>query len=106
MNRRAFINNVAVGGTGLAVSPSLFNATGKSQSPLKLALIGKGGMGTADTNTAIRVPGVELVSVCDIYTPRLADAKKQWGQQIRVERDYHQVLDDNQGAKKRKACIL
>lgn len=96
MNRRAFINNVAVGGTGLAVSPSLFNATGKSQSPLKLALIGKGGMGTADTNTAIRVPGVELVSVCDIYAPRLEAAKEQWGQHLRVEKDYRQVLDDNQ----------
>ena len=98
MNRRTFINNVAVGGTGLAITPSSspFNLVGKAPSPVKLALIGKGGMGTADTNTAIRVPGVELVSVCDIYAPRLEAAKKQWGQHLRVEKDYHQVLDDDQ----------
>jgi len=95
MNRRSFINSVAIGGTGLAVSPSVFSFVKEPRS-IKLALIGKGGMGTADTNTAIRVPGVELVSVCDIYTPRLEEARKQWGQHIRVERDYKQILSDEQ----------
>lgn len=96
MNRRSFINSVAIGGTGLAVSPSVFSFVKEPRSAIKLALIGKGGMGTADTNTAIRVPGVELVSVCDIYAPRLEEARKQWGQHIRVERDYKQILSDEQ----------
>ncbi|MGV3760880.1 Gfo/Idh/MocA family protein [Parapedobacter sp.] len=96
MNRRSFINSVAVGGTGLAVSPSFFSLVNEPQSIIKLALIGKGGMGTADTNTAIRVPGVELASVCDIYAPRLEEARKQWGQHIRLEKDYRQILDDDQ----------
>lgn len=83
-------------GTGVIVGPTIFNVVDTSQSTVRLALIGKGGMGTADVNTAIRVPGVEIVSVCDIYTPRLKEAQKQWGQHLRLENDYRKILEDDQ----------
>ncbi len=58
-------------------------------------MIGAGGMGTADTNTAITVPGVKLVAACDLYDGRLADAKKKWGNDIYTTRDYREILERN-----------
>ncbi|WP_212592604.1 Gfo/Idh/MocA family protein [Sphingobacterium humi] len=96
MNRRTFINNLAVGGTALSLSPTMRSFAAQKQENLRLALIGKGGMGTADCNTALRVPGVALVAVCDVYKPRLEDAKKQWGNHLKLERDYRNILNDPQ----------
>lgn len=93
MNRRTFLNSLAIGGTSLSVNANVFNFY-KPQTAIKIALIGKGGMGTADTNTALRVSGVELVAVCDIYKPRLDLAKKTWGNHLKVEADYKKILDD------------
>ena len=93
MNRRTFLNNLAITGTSLSVNANGFNFY-KPQTAIKIALIGKGGMGTADTNTALRVPGVELVAVCDIYKPRLELAKQSWGNHLKIEKDYKKILDD------------
>ena len=92
MNRRTFINNLAIGGGAISLKPSVLDFIQKPQTEIKLALIGKGGMGSADTNTAIRVPGVKLVAVCDIYKPRLQDAKSQWGDHLILESDYKKIL--------------
>ncbi len=59
---------------------------------IRLALIGKGKMGSSDTRTALRVPGVKLVAVCDLYNARLQDAKREWGNTIFTTRDYTEVL--------------
>ena len=47
-----------------------------------LPRIGMGIMGHADTDTALKVPGVELVAVCDLYTGRLERAKEKYGKNI------------------------
>ena len=94
MNRRTFINSLAIGSTSLSLSPSIMGFGHQAQGKVRLALIGKGGMGTADCNTALRVAGVELVAVCDVYKPRLEDAKKLWGEHIVLERDYRKILND------------
>lgn len=94
MNRRFFINSVALGGAALSLTPNLEGllAKNKKNSPVKIALIGKGGMGTADANTALRVPGVEIIAVCDVFQTRLDLAKKEWGEHIRTEKDYLNIL--------------
>jgi len=92
MNRRTFISNIAIGGSSLTVHPDLFKYFRTTDSPIRLALIGKGGMGTADANSALRVPGVELVAVCDVFNVRLEEAKQQWGNHIHVENDYIKLL--------------
>ena len=56
-----------------------------------LAVIGAGGMGMAGVDTALRVPGVELVAACDIFDGRLDAARERHGE-IFVSRDYREVL--------------
>jgi predicted dehydrogenase len=60
---------------------------------VNIALIGAGGMGTSDTQTALQVPGVKLVAVCDLYDGRLADAKKKWGADIFTTKIYKEILN-------------
>ena len=64
-------------------------------SPVRIALIGKGSQGTSDTRTALHVPGVKLVAVCDLYDVRLQAAKKEWGDDIFTTREYKDILSRN-----------
>ena len=59
---------------------------------IRVALIGAGGMGSADAESSQQVPGVELVAVSDIYEGRLTRAKERWGKQLFTTRDYREVL--------------
>lgn len=64
-----------------------------SETEIRIALIGKGGMGTADANCALSVPGVKIVAVCDLYDARLEMARKQWGEAIFTTKDYKEILN-------------
>ena len=107
-SRRTFLTNVTKGMIGATIFPSVITARDRTRNveellrqpqkfsandQLQIALIGAGGMGTADTNTAITVPGVKLLAVCDLYDGRLADAKKRWGADIATTRDYREILN-------------
>lgn len=104
--RRNFIRKMATGVAGMAIAPEVMGAAGGNNrieelsrsnnygpaDTIRLALIGAGGMGLADANTAITVPGVKLVAVCDLYEGRLADARKIYGNDIFTTRDYKEIL--------------
>lgn len=104
--RRGFIQKFAASVAGAAVAPAIVNAgdanakieflkrAGKvgANDTINIALIGAGGMGLADTNTAITVPGVKLVAACDLYDGRLADAKRIYGNDIFTTRDYKEII--------------
>jgi len=97
---------MATGVAGMALAPEVMGAAGGNNrieelsrnnkygpaDTIRLALIGAGGMGLADANTAITVPGVKLVAVCDLYEGRLADARKIYGNDIFTTRDYKEIL--------------
>lgn len=60
---------------------------------VRIATIGMGIMGHNDTATALKVPGVELAAVCDLYTGRLDRAKEMYGKQIFTTKHYEEILD-------------
>ena len=59
---------------------------------IRVATIGMGIMGNVDTDSAIKVPGVELAAVCDLYSGRLARAKEKYGKNIFTTHDYLEIL--------------
>src|SRR5665647_2488155 len=70
------------------VSKTVISANDK----IRIGLIGCGIIGHYDTDTALKVDGVELVAVCDLYTGRLERAKEKWGKGIFTTKDYREIL--------------
>ncbi len=105
-SRRNFIQKLATGVAGATIAPEILRAADNNAkteflqravnfSPndhIQVGLIGAGGMGLADANTAITVPGVKLIAACDLYDGRLTDAKKIYGNDIFTTRDYKEIL--------------
>ena len=60
---------------------------------IRLAVIGFGIQGHHDLATALKVPGVELTAVCDLYSGRLQNAKELYGDQIFTTKNYHEILN-------------
>ena len=94
-SRRKFLKTLGIAGTAAATAPV---ALAKPTSPLpqylnlirshssttandkiRMALIGTGGMGMGDMQTALMVDGIEMVAACDLYDGRLRRAKELWG---------------------------
>lgn len=109
-SRRSFIGQLTKAAVGASLFPTILSARDKKRNLLSLArapqqvaandniqiaLIGAGGMGNADADTAITVPGVKLVAACDLYDGRLEAAKKKWGADIFTTRDYRELLTRN-----------
>ncbi len=107
-SRRKFITNVTKGVIGASMIPAIVTAKDSKRNMeelrrsqqnfsandmIQVALIGAGGMGTADAITNRTVPGTRLVAVCDLYDGRLADAKSKWGNDIATTKDYREILD-------------
>lgn len=79
----------AQGGAAAGTSPN---------DKIQIALIGAGGQGMGDTETALRIPGVELVAVADVYDGRLTRSKELAAKgeftkgDLFTTRDYREVL--------------
>jgi predicted dehydrogenase len=92
--RRNFLEAATLAGfTGSLLAQTDAAATPRSKNDaIQIALIGAGGQGMEDTRFALRVPGVRLVAVADIYTGRLTRSKELWGSDLFVTRDYREIL--------------
>ena len=60
---------------------------------IRLGVIGFGVQGHFDLETALKVPGVELGGICDLYTGRLDNAKEMYGKDLFTTRNYKDILD-------------
>jgi len=60
---------------------------------VRIACIGMGIMGYNDLSTALKVPGIQLVAACDLYTGRLERAKELYGKDLFTTRDYREILE-------------
>lgn len=108
--RRSFIKKISMGSAAVAVAPNIITAsriqniqilssreqlvdTGSAPNDkIQLALIGAGGMGVEDSKTALKIPNVKLVAVCDLYDGRIKDAKERWGNDLFVSKNYQEIL--------------
>jgi len=98
-SRRDFIKLTTAATVAAATSTTILAADEARQparvSPsdkIRLGLIGAGGQGMGDTREALKIPGIELVAVADLYDGRLTRAKEIWGNQLFTTRDYREVL--------------
>lgn len=102
-SRKEFIRRISAGTLGILGSPGIISAgspgverlyrkTIPLNDHIQLALIGAGGMGVEDTNTALKHQGVSLVAVCDLYDGYLQRARDNWGTDLFTTRDYREIL--------------
>ena len=106
-SRRNFLRKLGTATAAVAIGQNVFAADKKNEvfaylkrpagisanDQVNIALIGAGGQGSEDTNVALKIPGVKLVAVCDLYDGRLADAKKRWGNDIYTNKIYKEILN-------------
>ena len=105
-SRRNFIKKFAAASAAIAVGSTVFAEQNSAiffeklkRSPfsandkINIALIGAGGMGTQDVLTALKVPNVKIVAVCDLYEGRLKDAKTKWGNDLFLTKHYKEILN-------------
>ncbi|WP_405380099.1 Gfo/Idh/MocA family protein [Maribacter sp. LLG6340-A2] len=107
-SRRSFIKRATITGAALGSAPFILTASQdekillqrneqnilySANNNINIALIGSGIQGIYDTQSALKVNGVKLVAVCDLYTGRLARAKELWGDHLFVTRDYRELLN-------------
>lgn len=106
-SRRKFLQNSAViaGGSLIASAVNnqafaIFKNRVAPSDQLNIGAIGVNGMGWADTMSALKIPGVNLVAICDIdrnvIDKRLADLTKKNidTSKIKTYGDYRQLLDN------------
>jgi predicted dehydrogenase len=95
-SRRDFFRTASAGALVSTLAPSILRsaeAAVAANDRIQIATIGLGMMGLNDTNTALKVPGVELVAVADCYDGRLKRAKELFGDDLLTTRDCWEVLD-------------
>lgn len=107
-SRRSFLKKLGVSAAAVVTAPTVAQSasvnnieylhlikrqTVSANDRIRVALIGTGGMGIGDTQTALMVEGVEVVAACDLYDGRLTRAKELWGKDLFTTRDYRRILD-------------
>ncbi|HVM89496.1 MAG TPA: Gfo/Idh/MocA family oxidoreductase [Puia sp.] len=106
-SRRKFLQQL--GSTGLLLSSgtlSSFAAEERAEKKIieyrkrinvndkvNVAVIGMGIMGHNDIETALKVPGTQMVAACDLYKGRLERAKEIYGKDIFTTQDYKEILE-------------
>ncbi|MCK7555559.1 Gfo/Idh/MocA family oxidoreductase [Chitinophaga sedimenti] len=105
-NRRKFLKQVGATGLLSAFAPlatlaarekaeqrTLFYERKISNADkIRVGVIGFGVQGHFDLATALKVPGVELAGICDLYTGRLENARELYGNDLYTTRDYRELL--------------
>ena len=90
-NRRTFF--MAASGLALAARGTAAMAQG-ANNRIRIGVIGTGGRARGLMNHLKKLPGNEMVAVCDVYEPRLLQAAEIAGPSAVKVADYRRILDD------------
>lgn len=101
-SRREFLKVAAASSAAAGFAPAVLTSKRETLKPrtprvsandrIGLATIGTGIIGFIDTDTALRVPGVELVAAADVYDSRLCRVRDYYHDGVFTTRDYREVL--------------
>lgn len=98
LSRRNFIKSSASAGLGIALAGTTFTRgeeKKKKAKELNVAVIGTGTQGRILIESCLRIPGIRITAVCDIweYSQRYASRYlKKYGHIVNVYEDYHDLL--------------
>ena len=91
--RRTFLTTAS----GLVIGVRLASASARGASDrIRIGVIGTGGRASGLMTLLKRLPGNEIVAVCDVYEPRLLQAAQIAGAGATKVVDYRRILDDRQ----------
>jgi predicted dehydrogenase len=92
MNRRDFLQTASA---AALASTTIARAAAPSVKPIRLGVIGAGSRGQEDLRQFLRVPGVSVSAICDIYPPRYAQVNQLAGKEVPHTADLNQFLSRN-----------
>ncbi|MBZ4191179.1 Gfo/Idh/MocA family protein [Niabella beijingensis] len=97
-SRKKFIRDAFMGAIAVSAVPKFSfgkNVTGinPQKDQVRLAVIGKGRMGSSDLRTALSTGMATLAGICDIYDRNLDALRQQSGKDVVFTKEYREILD-------------
>jgi predicted dehydrogenase len=101
LTRREFVRTTAAAGAGLVLTagaPAIAGSAGSG--PLKIALVGFGAQGRVLLESLLKIEGVQLVAICDIWEYARTYGErylKKMGVPVRAYEDHEELLAKEKG---------
>jgi predicted dehydrogenase len=94
MNRRRFLGTAA-GAVAMTALPARAGQAQKvpPSDQLSVGIIGVGSRGREVMRNLLRVPGVKIGALCDVYEPRFAEARRVLDAEVPTFLDYRKLLE-------------
>jgi predicted dehydrogenase len=100
MKRRTFVAASAATGSSLvgidALAETLVSRRVAASDQLNVGVIGVGSRGQYLMRLFLRVPGVRIAALCDVYGPRFTEGREITGEATPAYEDYRRMLDTAQ----------
>jgi predicted dehydrogenase len=93
MNRRDFLHSASAAAlASTTIARAATSTAAPAVKPIRLGVIGAGSRGQEDLRQFLRVPGVSVSAICDIYPPRYAQVDRLAGKEVPHTADLNTFL--------------